>query len=196
MKLRDSGMPDEAYWETLFDVSAIMNRLNIDHRTGDAVELGCGYGTFSLPVAGRISGILRTFDIDPEMIARTRQRAVSAGITNIVAALRDVFAEGFGVPDASQDACLLFNILHCEKPQRLLSEAARVLKNGGKLLVIHWCPDPVTPRGPALEIRPTPQQILEWVLATGSFGSRETTLDLPPWHYGLRFIRNPEGAVP
>ncbi len=187
MKLRDSGMPDEAYWETLFDVPTVMDRLEIDHRTGDAVELGCGYGTFTLPVAGKIAGILRTFDIDPEMIARTRQRALSAGIPNTVAELRDVFTEGFGVPDASQDACLLFNILHCEEPQRLFREAARVLKYGGKLLVIHWLPDPATPRGPALEIRPTPGQIMDRVAATGLFEIPETALDLPPWHYGLRF---------
>jgi ubiquinone/menaquinone biosynthesis C-methylase UbiE len=103
--------------------------------------------------------------------------------------LRDVFVEGFGVPDASQDACLLFNILHCEEPQRLLLEAERVLKHGGKLLVIHWRPDPTTPRGPSLEIRPTPQQILDWVSATGSFDTSENPLDLPPWHYGLRFTR-------
>lgn len=120
-------MPEETYWETLFDVTTVMDRLGIDHRTGDAVELGCGYGTFTLPFAKKISGILRTFDIDPEMIARTRQKALCAGISNITAELRDVFAEGFGVADASQDACLLFNILHCEEPQRLLREAARVL---------------------------------------------------------------------
>lgn len=189
MKLRDSGMPDEGYWETLFDVTAVMDRLEIDGRTVDAVELGCGYGTFTLPVAGEISGILRTFDIDPEMIARTRQRALSARVQNIVAELRDVFADGFGVPDASQDACLLFNILHCEEPLHLLSEAARVLKNGGKLFVIHWRPDPTTPRGPALDIRPTPRQIVDWVSSTGSFETPETPLDLPPWHYGLCFIR-------
>jgi SAM-dependent methyltransferase len=189
MKLRDSGMPDEAYWETLFDVTTVMDRLEIDHRTGDAVELGCGYGTFTLPVAGKISGILRTFDIDPEMIARTRQRALSARVPNIVAELRDVFADGFGVPDASQDTCLLFNILHCEEPQRLLREAARVLKCGGKLFVIHWRPDPATPRGPALDIRPTLQQIVNWVSEMGSFESSAPPLDLPPWHYGLRFTR-------
>ena len=189
MKLRDSGMPDEGYWETLFDVKVVIDLLEIDDRTVDAVELGCGYGTFTLPVAGKISGILRTFDIDPEMIARTRQRVLSARVPNIMTELRDVFADGFGVPDASQDACLLFNILHCEEPLHLLREAARVLKNGGKLFVIHWRPDPATPRGPALDIRPTPQQIVDWVSSTGSFETPETPLDLPPWHYGLRFIR-------
>jgi len=166
-----------------------MDRLEIDGRTVDAVGLGCGYGTFTLPVAARISGILRTFDIDPEMIARTRQRALSTGVPNIVAELRDVFAVGFGVAAASQDACLLFNILHCEEPRRLLIEAARILRGRGKLLVIHWRPDPATPRGPALEIRPTPQNIVDWVSTTGLFETADPPLDLPPWHYGLRFTR-------
>jgi len=31
MKLRESGMPDEAYWETLFDVPLILDRLGIDN---------------------------------------------------------------------------------------------------------------------------------------------------------------------
>jgi hypothetical protein len=30
MRLRDSGMPDESYWETLFDVPLILNALGID----------------------------------------------------------------------------------------------------------------------------------------------------------------------
>ena len=29
MKLRDSGMPDEDYWETLFDVTLVLDRLGI-----------------------------------------------------------------------------------------------------------------------------------------------------------------------
>jgi len=67
MKLRESGMPEESYWQSLFDVSLILDRLEIDDRLRDVVELGCGYGTFTLPVARRISGTLRTYDIDAEM---------------------------------------------------------------------------------------------------------------------------------
>ncbi|NQU11895.1 class I SAM-dependent methyltransferase, partial [bacterium] len=47
MKLRDSGMPEEAYWESLFDVPLILDRLGMDARLGDVVEFGCGYGTFT-----------------------------------------------------------------------------------------------------------------------------------------------------
>lgn len=42
MKLRESSMPEEAYWETLFDVPQILDRLEIDSRLKDVVELGCG----------------------------------------------------------------------------------------------------------------------------------------------------------
>jgi SAM-dependent methyltransferase len=92
MKLRESGMPEEAYWETLFDVPLILDRLGINARLKDVVELGCGYGTFTVPVARRISGTLMAFDIDATMIERTRQRAVESRVGNILYVVRDVFA--------------------------------------------------------------------------------------------------------
>lgn len=73
MKLRDSGMPDQAYWETLFDVPLILAQLGIGATVRDVAEFGCGYGTFTLPIAQAISGTLYTFDIDPAMVERTRQ---------------------------------------------------------------------------------------------------------------------------
>ncbi|HUJ08496.1 MAG TPA: class I SAM-dependent methyltransferase [Verrucomicrobiae bacterium] len=189
MKLRESGMPEEAYWETLFDVPLILDRLGIDVAFKDVVELGCGYGTFTIPVAQRISGMLTTCDIETAMVERTRQRATAAGTRNIVYVVRDVFADGFGVESASQDACLLFNILHGEDPVRLLAEAARVVRPGGTVLVIHWRYDPATPRGPDMKIRPRPEQIVEWAQQTKRLATDGPTLELPPWHYGVRFQR-------
>ena len=189
MKLRESGMPEESYWETLFDVELILDRLGIDRQLGDVAELGCGYGTFSLPVAKRIGGVLHTFDIEPEMVERTRRRAAEARIQNIECFQRDVFMMGFDLATMSQDVCLLFNILHCEDPLRLLSEAAHIVKPSGFIHVIHWRNDPMTPRGPSLEIRPRPEQIAEWATHSGLLEKEDSVLDLPPWHYGLRFRR-------
>ena len=189
MKLRESGMPDEAYWETLFDVELILDRLEIGGRLRDVVELGCGYGTFTLPVARRISGILRTYDIDPDMVKRTAQRAAAEGIGNILCIQRDVFMQGFGVAPESQDACLLFNILHCEEPVRLLGEAAYAVRPTGSVYVIHWRHDPATPRGPNMEIRPRPEQVVEWGVRAGLAVAPNPVVDLPPWHYGIRFCR-------
>ena len=189
MKLRESGMPEETYWASLLDVNLILDRLGVDRTLRSVVEMGCGYGTFTLPVAQRISGILETVDIEPAMIERTRQRAREAGLSNIVCEARDVMTDGFGGVPESRDACLLFNILHCEDPVRLLTAAAQALQPGGWLLVIHWRYDPATPRGPSLDIRPRPEQILGWAEHTGLLEPAGPVLDLPPWHYGLRLKR-------
>lgn len=182
-------MPDEAYWETLFDAGLILERLEIDPRLRNVVELGCGYGTFTVPVARRLSGMLTTFDIDPAMVERARQRAAAAGAYNVLYLVRDVFAEGFGVKPGSQDACLLFTILTCEKPEHLLAEAARVVRPGGTVLAIHWRYDPATPRGPSMQIRPRSEQIIAWAEKTGRLQTEGAVIDLPPWHYALRLRR-------
>jgi SAM-dependent methyltransferase len=189
MKLRESGMPEEDYWETLFDLPLIMDRMGIEKRLRNVLEFGCGYGTFTIPVARRISGVLRTFDIEASMVERTRTRAAAAQVCNVVYEVRDVFVEGFGVEPGSQDACLLFNILHCEEPVRLLAEGARMVRAGGAVLVIHWQYDPATPRGPGMDIRPRPEEIVGWANETGLMKVEGSVIRLPPWHYGLRLKR-------
>jgi SAM-dependent methyltransferase len=196
MKLRESGMPEESYWESLFDIDLILDRLEIDGGLRNVVELGCGYGTFTIPVARRISGTLDTFDVEPDMIARTQQRAAQAGLHNVRCHHRDVVVEGFGLPDGSQDACLLFNILHGEDPMRLLSEAARVVRPGGFVYAIHWRFDAKTPRGPSMDIRPRPEQMVAWAEETGSLRRDRDMIDLPPWHYGWRLsVQDAAGPV-
>jgi len=190
MKVRESGMPEEAYWETLFDVPLILDRLGVDGRLRDVVEFGCGYGTFTVPAAKRISGLLTTFDIDEAMVQRTRQRAATARVCNVACVVRDVLAEGFGREVDRADACLLFNILHCEEPVRLLAEAARVVRTGGAVLVIHWRYDPDTPRGPSMEIRPRPERILEWAEETGLLEAAGPMIEMPPWHFGFRLLKS------
>ncbi len=179
MKIRDSGMPDEAYWETLFNIPLILSRLGID-TCHDVAELGCGYGTFSVPIANAISGTLYTFDVDPVMIERTRQRV--AGL-QVVCEERDVMELGFGV---YVDAVLLFNILHCEHPVELLRHAANALNAKGQVIVIHWQCDE-TPRGPSLDIRPRPEQIIAWA-KEADLRPAGVVIDLPPWHYGIRLM--------
>lgn len=183
MKVRDSGMPEQPYWESLFDLALILDSLKIDRIVGDVVEVGCGYGTFTLPVAQRIRGTLHAFDIESEMIEITQARAVAAGVRNLSLVLRDVVSDGFGLPASSVDAVLLFNILHLDNPQELLRLAADVVRPGGRVLAIHWRSDIATPRGPDLSIRPRPEQIANWAQAAGL--KPAVTQLLPPWHFGL-----------
>ena len=176
-------MPAQTQWEALFDVELILNRFGL---TGEVAELGCGYGTFTLPLARRTSGTVHAIDIDPAMIDTVRRRAAAERLTNIDARLRDVATEGFGLKDHC-DACLLFNILHGESPIELIREARRVLRPGGALAVIHWRSDLATPRGPSADIRPTAPMIGAWAAEAGGLELADGPFLLQPWHYGLKF---------
>jgi len=190
MKVRDSGMPPQDYWETLLDVPGILDAFGFGPATGDVAELGCGYGTFTLPLARRIVGTVHTIDIEAEMVAITQQRAAAAGLTNVKAERRDVLADGFGPPAGSCDAALLFNILHAEQPVALLRAAREVVRPGGLVAVIHWRSDLATPRGPSLAIRPRPEQILAWAGEAGLDAPRGA-FPLPPWHFGVALRTKP-----
>ena len=183
MYLRESSMPAQDEWEALLDVELILDRFGL---SGDVAELGCGYGTFTLPLARRTTGTVHAIDIDARMIDTVRRRATAERLTNIDAHVRDVTTDGFGL-EGSCDACLLFNILHGESPVELIREARRVLRPGGALAVIHWRSDIVTPRGPPADIRPTAPMIIRWVGEAGRLELSDGPFHLPPWHYGLKF---------
>jgi len=78
---------------------------------------------------------------------------------------------------------MLFNLLHANEAEQLLNEAKRMLKPGGKLGVMHWNYDPLTPRGPSMEIRLRPEQCVQLVERSGFDVSG--IVDLPPYHYGF-----------
>jgi SAM-dependent methyltransferase len=188
MKLRESGMPPIDYWEQLLDVPRILDAFCFDARTGDVTELGCGYGTFTVPLAQRIGGTVHTFDIDAAMVALTAQRAADAGLTKVKTETRDVLVGGFGLPACSCEAALLFNILHAEEPVSLLRAAREVVPPGGLVAIIHWRSDVETPRGPSLEIRPRPEHVAAWAVQAGLSAEGEAFL-LPPWHFGMKLRR-------
>mmetsp|Transcript_114111 Transcript_114111/g.208712 ORF Transcript_114111/g.208712 Transcript_114111/m.208712 type:complete len:125 (-) Transcript_114111:14-388(-) len=123
------------------------------------------------------------------MVELTCKRADSVGLANIHAEVRDVVANGYGIAAGSCDAALLFNILHCNEPVRMLQEAASLLSPSGRLYAIHWRYDETTPRGPFMDIRPRPEQLEEWAHATGLLKTVRGPVDCPPWHYGWVFER-------
>tara|TARA_B100000609_G_C17047262_1_gene347037 strand:+ start:232 stop:717 length:486 start_codon:yes stop_codon:yes gene_type:complete len=158
MKVRDSGMPDEGTWREFFDAEAIFRTLGLYADADCVVDFGCGYGTFSIPAARLIQGSVIALDIEPEMIKLTREKTASEGLANLEALQCDFLAEGTGLPDASVDVAMLFNILHTEHIGRLLQETWRILKPSGVVAITHWNYDVTTPRGPSMEIRPRPDQ--------------------------------------
>jgi ubiquinone/menaquinone biosynthesis C-methylase UbiE len=181
MKVRDSGMPGEEMWRDFFDPTAILSKLGFEDVDGDVVDFGCGYGTFALAAAASAKGTVHALDVDPEMIAATTRRAEALRLSNVRPVLCDFVENGTDLPDASVRYAMLFNILHAERPLPLTREAFRVLAPGGKLAAIHWIHDASTPRGPALSIRPRPEQCQQWLVEVG-FELILPLVSLPPYH--------------
>ncbi len=178
-------MPERDMWEKFFDPPKILMQMGLDSKVHDVVEVGCGYGTFTIPVAKVIGGKIHAYDIDEEMIRITKGEAEKAKLNNVSAVLRDIIADGTGLPDKSVDYVMLFNILHLETPAPLLKEAHRILRSGGKLGIIHWNYDPLTPRGPSMQIRPKPEDCIKWAESAGFYSPKRC--DLKPYHYGIVF---------
>jgi ubiquinone/menaquinone biosynthesis C-methylase UbiE len=182
-KGRESGMPEAEVWQGFFDPAHILDRLDCDH-PGNVVEFGCGYGLFTVEAARRSSGTVYALDIEPEMLLATATAANEAGVANVRPMQRDFVADGTGLPTGSCDYAMVFNLLHIDDPVALLREAFRVLMPEGKLGIIHWNVDPATPRGPSLEIRPTPDQCRAWAEEAGFRFVRHEP-GIARWHWGL-----------
>ena len=187
MKIRESGMPDEAQWASFFDCDATVAKLlGTAGVRGDAIEFGCGYGSFTIPIARATTGSVSALDIDPSMVAVVRRKSGILGLQNVRAETRDFVADGAGVATASQTCALIFNLLHLAQPTNLLREAWRTLRDGGQLAVIHWRSDIPTPRGPPLEMRPTPAQCQRWMTDVGFRDVATVDVhDCCPFHFAL-----------
>ena len=167
MNFRESGMPDQEMWDQFFNSDVILDELGLRDLTGNIVDLGCGYGTFTIPAARKNKSMIYALDIEEDMIMAVQRKASEAGLRNVLAIQRDFLAEGTELPDRSCECVMFFNILHADEPLKILSEAKRILTAEGKVGVIHGNYDSTTPRGPSMAIRPRPEQCQQWIKTVG-----------------------------
>ena len=189
MKLKESGMPEEEMWSRFFEPNKILRTLGLSNSVGDVADLGCGYGTFTIPAAKIVRGKVYAIDIEPEMIEEIKRKVRENKLNNVEAGVRDFMVNGSGLENESVDYVFLFNILYTTQiPEKLIREAYRILRNGSKLGIIHWNYDSTTPRGPPMEIRPKPEQVIDWARNSGF--NHPVRYDLEPYHYGIVLTKN------
>lgn len=187
MKGRESGMPAEEDWDAFFNADTAIERI-FDSKpiVGDVVDFGCGYGTFTIPAAMRTRGTLTALDIDPLMVDLVEDKAAQLRLKNVRGVVRDFVGDGTGLARASQMHAMVFNLLHIEDPLALLGEVRRIVKPGGSTSIVHWRSDVPTPRGPPLDIRPSPDQCSNWLRQAGF--DTVTSVDIAeacPHHFAL-----------
>ena len=102
------------------------------------VDLGTGTGRMLELFAPRASRALG-FDLSHDMIAYARAKLEHAGLAHAQARHGDLY--NVPLPDGAADAVILHQVLHfLDDPATAISEAARLLRPGGKLLVVDFAP--------------------------------------------------------
>jgi ubiquinone/menaquinone biosynthesis C-methylase UbiE len=106
---------------------------------GRTLQIACVYGDFSTRLAARVApgGTLDVIDVLPIQLTNLREKLPQdAPVTPM---LRDSAALGFA--DATYDNTVLFFLLH-EQPEavrrKTLSEAVRVTRVGGKIVIVDY----------------------------------------------------------
>lgn len=102
------------------------------------VDLGTGTGRMLELFGPRASRALG-FDVSHDMLAYARGKLDHAGLTHAQARHGDLY--NVPLPEQCADAVLLHQVLHfLDDPAAAVAEAARLVKPGGKLLVVDFAP--------------------------------------------------------
>lgn len=155
------------------------------------MDIGAGSGAYAISL-GRIvgdSGKVYAVDVQQELLAKLKKEAERArlhGVITIVWANAEKLG-GTKLQDNSLDAVVLSNVLfQAENKKGMIEEGRRVLKLGGKMLIVDWSDSfgglgpqqkDVLPKGEAMSF------------ATGAHMSLLKEFDAGDHHYGFVFIK-------
>lgn len=187
-------MPDPGWWEALWpDPTGVLGAVGVKPGM-DVVDLCCGDGWFTFPLS-KIARNVFAIDIDRKLLEAARVRFDErGGAPNVSLIEADAYDLSKHVP-ANVDHVFLANAFHGvpDRP-RMAKAVANILKPGGLFAIVSWYARPREettvlgePRGPATELRMTPQQTIEAVRAGGL--TFRNQVDVSPYHYGAMFER-------
>jgi SAM-dependent methyltransferase len=191
-------MPDSGWWSALWpDPEGVLRALGTEpHMT--VVDLCCGDGYFTAPLAVLVEGRVYGVDLDPAMLDKARAAVGRAGAAAQQWIRADAMDLARLIPEKA-DFVLIANTFHGVPDKTGLARgAAAVLAPGGIFAVVNWhsLPREKTvvlgePRGPKTEMRMAPEQVRAVVEPAGF--EWERLVELPPYHYGALFRKTETG---
>jgi SAM-dependent methyltransferase len=189
-----TGMPDPGWWEALWpDPAKVLRDVGVTADM-DVVDLCSGDGWFTFPLS-RIAHSVIAIDIDAALLEAAKVRvAERGGAPNCMFVEADAYAIATVIPQAV-DHVFLANAFHGVPDKPRLAQAVRdVLKPGGLFAIVSWYARPREettvlgePRGPATELRMTPEQTIASVESGGL--KFRNQVEVSPYHYGAIFER-------
>lgn len=151
-------------------------------------DFGAGSGHYSIAAAKivRNTGKVYSIDIQKELLAAIKSTAALNNLSNIEIVWSDLEApEGSRLADKSVDAIIISNILfQVGDKEALLYEAARVLKDSGRVAVIEWGKKEGK-MGPPMEKRVSKEECIE-IFRNARFKPAKEFI-AGENHYGLLF---------
>jgi 2-polyprenyl-3-methyl-5-hydroxy-6-metoxy-1,4-benzoquinol methylase len=189
-----TAMPDREWWAALWpDREGVIRSLGVLSGM-TVVDLCCGDGYFTAPLAKLVSGQVYALDIDPDMLEQARIEVERSGATVkewICADARDLST----LVSEKVDHVLIANTFHGVPDKAGMARAvASILKPEGRFSVVNWhrLPREQTtvlgePRGPKTEMRMSPDDVCAVVEPAGF--ALDQMIELPPYHYGAIFQR-------
>jgi len=189
-----TGMPEPGWWEALWpDPAKVLRDVGVTPGM-DVVDLCSGDGWFTFPLATIARGVIAV-DIDAALLEAAKVRITErGGAPNC----KFVVADAYDVAKVLRhavDHVFLANAFHGVPDRTRLAQAVHdILKPGGLFVIVSWYARPREettvlgePRGPATQLRMTPEQTVVRVEPGGiKFRNR---VEVSPYHYGAVFER-------
>jgi ArsR family transcriptional regulator len=131
-----AGQWDRLRTELFGDDFAMRSLIGLMPADWTVADLGCGTGTMLASLAPHVKQVIGV-DASEEMLAAARVRL--SGVANVD--LRRGSLESLPIETASVDAVTMMLVLHhLASPGAAIAEAARILRPGGRLLVVDMAP--------------------------------------------------------
>lgn len=141
-------------------------------------DIGCGTGFFTIPLAGSAKQVY-ALDIRTEMLNDLKNRLEQIQINNVKVLQSE--ENHFQLEGQLVDGILIALVLHeVNQPREFFHELNRILKTGGRLVVIEWV-KALTEIGPPLDHRLSVEQMDDWALTAGLVKNRL-------WQWSANFI--------
>ncbi|HZA14366.1 MAG TPA: metalloregulator ArsR/SmtB family transcription factor [Myxococcaceae bacterium] len=104
----------------------------------EVVDFGCGTGVLTVEIARWAKRVV-AIDANSDVLAKAKERAQRAGVGNVTFLREDLHR--LSLPDGRKDLVVISQSLHhVEDPGTVLSEAGRILKGGGRLVLLELMP--------------------------------------------------------
>jgi len=151
------------------------------------VDMGAGSGFYVIELAKKVgmNGRVYAVDVQKDLLDRIRSNSTTMGLHNVEVVWGDIEKVGGSkLRETIADRVIASNVLfQLEKPEDFVLEIKRLLKSGGKVLVVDW--SDLSPIGPKTIFSAEKAQMLfekNGFQLEQSFGAGDH-------HYGLVFVK-------